>query len=76
MNPEKDPPAVPAVDCVCSRKDPEAGCQACGTSLSAYWCDVCQQKGSEKRCPLCGLKARKIRPERDGATSSNHFPIV
>jgi predicted RNA-binding protein with PUA domain len=26
-----------------------------------YWCDICQQVVTDKRCPLCGLKARKMR---------------
>ena len=26
-----------------------------------YWCEICGRTVAEKRCPLCGLKARKIR---------------
>ena len=26
-----------------------------------YWCEVCEKAVEEKRCPFCGLKARKIR---------------
>jgi len=26
-----------------------------------YWCEVCERAVEEKRCPFCGLKARKIR---------------
>jgi len=33
--------------------------------LPGYWCEVCQRTVAEKRCPLCGLKARKI--HREGA---------
>ncbi len=29
--------------------------------MPGYWCDVCEREVAEKRCPLCGLKARKIR---------------
>lgn len=28
-----------------------------------YWCDACERISPEKRCPLCGLKTRKIRGE-------------
>ena len=59
MNPEKDPPGAT----VGSRKHPETGCPECCAAPLAYWCEVCQQQVPEKRCPLCGLKARKMRQE-------------
>ncbi|HEY3307510.1 MAG TPA: hypothetical protein VGJ93_03555 [Desulfuromonadaceae bacterium] len=34
-----------------------------------YWCEGCERLSPEKRCPLCGLKTRKIRGE---AMSQNH----
>jgi predicted RNA-binding protein with PUA domain len=26
-----------------------------------YWCEVCERAVPEKRCPYCGLKAKRIR---------------
>ncbi|HEX2768767.1 MAG TPA: hypothetical protein VHN12_05745 [Geobacteraceae bacterium] len=47
--------------CTCGA-NPREGCPACGKKeLSGYWCDICQQVVTDKRCPLCGLKARKMR---------------
>lgn len=63
MNPENDPPNTSGGECVCSRKHPEEGCTKCGEVHVAYWCDVCQREIPDKRCPFCGLKARKMRPE-------------
>jgi hypothetical protein len=31
-----------------------------------YWCETCERIVAGKRCPLCGLKARKIRPDTRG----------
>lgn len=46
----------------CSGKKPGEVCAVCAESgLPLYWCDACGQSVTEKRCPLCGLKARKIR---------------
>lgn len=37
-------------------------CEACGKNqLPHYWCEVCGKAVPEKRCPFCGLKARRIR---------------
>jgi Zn finger protein HypA/HybF involved in hydrogenase expression len=37
-------------------------CQLCGSKEPPrYWCEVCEQAVPDKRCPLCGLKTRKIR---------------
>ena len=33
-----------------------------GCKLLPFWCEACQIAVAEKRCPLCGLKAKKIRP--------------
>jgi predicted RNA-binding Zn-ribbon protein involved in translation (DUF1610 family) len=48
----------------CSRRDGETEdiCTQCeGEDVLPYWCQVCRQAVAEKRCPLCGLKARKRR---------------
>lgn len=48
----------------CSRCEETARmtCRTCdsGTPLP-YWCDTCRRPVPDKRCPGCGLKARKIR---------------
>ena len=36
-------------------------CPACGGEQAAYWCESCKQVVDDKRCPLCGLKAKKLR---------------
>lgn len=51
----------PDENCLCIRKKSKDGCMACSSEAAAYWCDVCNQTVSVKRCPLCGLKARKLR---------------
>jgi len=33
-----------------------------GSKLLPYWCDNCQRQVVDKRCPLCGLKTKKVRP--------------
>jgi predicted amidophosphoribosyltransferase len=39
-------------------------CRLCGgDETPGYWCEVCGQEVAEKRCPLCGLKARRIRTD-------------
>jgi hypothetical protein len=49
-------------NCICSVKKPGEVCPVCAESaLPLYWCDSCGQSVAEKRCPLCGLKARKVR---------------
>jgi hypothetical protein len=41
---------------------PDNDCAACGKGEPPrYWCEVCEKQIAEKRCPSCGLKARKIR---------------
>ncbi|OGU00699.1 MAG: hypothetical protein A2079_00495 [Geobacteraceae bacterium GWC2_48_7] len=46
----------------CSGKNTDKKCRECesGTTLP-YWCETCQRLVPEKRCPYCGLKARKVR---------------
>ena len=47
------------------RKGQGGTCTDCGdVEISGYWCDVCEREVAEKRCPFCGLKARKLREER------------
>jgi hypothetical protein len=39
-------------------------CRDCDSGiLLQYWCETCQLLVMEKRCPSCGLKARKVRPQ-------------
>jgi predicted RNA-binding Zn-ribbon protein involved in translation (DUF1610 family) len=66
MNPEKNPPGATEGGCIRIRKHPEAGCPDCGKFQLSYWCDICQQEVPEKRCPFCGLKARKMRQLTEG----------
>jgi len=45
-----------------SDEQQDAVCAACGKGdPPRYWCEVCGKTVAEKRCPSCGLKARKIR---------------
>lgn len=45
-----------------SEKNADRKCRKGGSETSfSYWCETCQQQIPEKRCPGCGLKARKIR---------------
>lgn len=49
--------------CGCGGVEPGEVCPVCGEGESPrYWCEACQRAVAGKRCPLCGLKARKIRP--------------
>ena len=48
-------------ECTCGKIKPGEPCPACRERESLpYWCDSCERAVAEKRCPLCGLKARKI----------------
>jgi hypothetical protein len=49
--------------CGCGGKHQQLGdCAAChGEAIFPYWCDSCERAVPEKRCPYCGLKARKQR---------------
>lgn len=49
--------------CMCGCGQPRAECPVGGgNNTPTYWCEVCEREVAEKRCPLCGLKARKLRP--------------
>jgi hypothetical protein len=51
--------------CACQEKEPE-NCSMCGgDETPGYWCEVCGRTVPEKRCPLCGLKARMVRSAVD-----------
>ncbi|MCM0080987.1 hypothetical protein L4X63_05240 [Geomonas sp. Red32] len=44
--------------CGCSGRDGE--CPACGMdAILSYWCDSCRRSVPDKRCPHCGLKAKR-----------------
>ncbi|GAM09580.1 hypothetical protein OR1_01860 [Geobacter sp. OR-1] len=52
MNPER---------CACDEKTSDK-CRICQEEqLPLYWCERCNQAVPEKRCPLCGLKARRMK---------------
>jgi predicted RNA-binding protein with PUA domain len=37
-------------------------CTTCSSGgVPIYWCESCRKAVEEKRCPLCGLKAKKVR---------------
>lgn len=50
-------------DCPCGSGATTGNCPFCGGEETPflYWCETCRQVVGEKRCPLCGLKARKLR---------------
>lgn len=49
-------------ECNCHEKNRERTCQGCdGENALPYWCETCERRVPEKRCPGCGLKARKVR---------------
>lgn len=58
-------------DCHCNDKDAGKTCRQCDQDLSLpYWCEMCERLVPEKRCPGCGLKARKVRrPEATTAST-------
>ncbi len=40
-------------------------CPVCGkVEHQVYWCEVCDRVVPEKRCPFCGMKARKKRLQK------------
>ena len=48
--------------CCCSDEDTKISCELCDSEAALpYWCETCQRLVAEKRCPCCGLKARKVR---------------
>lgn len=55
--------AMDSKPCGCGGVEPGEVCPVCGKGeFPRYWCEACQRAVADKRCPLCGLKARKIRP--------------
>jgi len=45
----------------------EGSCSGCpGEEVFGFWCGSCQRSVPEKRCPYCGLKARKKRQDDAG----------
>ncbi|MBI2355039.1 MAG: hypothetical protein HYV06_08425 [Deltaproteobacteria bacterium] len=47
--------------CNCGGKEGEP-CPVCGAGDTLpYWCEVCRRAVAQKRCPSCGLKARKLK---------------
>jgi Zn ribbon nucleic-acid-binding protein len=52
---------MPEGKCTCGEKAGKT-CPACmEIEEPGYWCEVCEQAVDAKRCPLCGLKTRKMR---------------
>ncbi|HEX8960524.1 MAG TPA: hypothetical protein VF775_03045 [Geobacteraceae bacterium] len=50
--------------CTCGREG--EACPVCGErEIPVYWCDGCRRAVAEKRCPLCGLKARKTTRKKE-----------
>jgi predicted RNA-binding protein with PUA domain len=53
--------------CDCGMNKSEETCPVCREAEPwRYWCETCKRVVAGKRCPLCGLKARKIRPDNRG----------
>jgi hypothetical protein len=49
-------------ECCGSGREDDPACQLCAKLAELrYWCEVCERPVAEKRCPLCGLKARRMR---------------
>ena len=48
--------------CGCGEEHRQGSCAACpGEEVLSFWCDSCERPVPEKRCPYCGLKARRKR---------------
>ncbi len=56
-------PAEKGDGCPCGSGAAAGNCPFCGEGAPLYWCETCRQVVQEKRCPLCGLKARRLRSE-------------
>jgi len=53
--------------CGCSAEQRQGSCPGChGEEVFSFWCDSCERSVPEKRCPYCGLKARKKRQGASG----------
>jgi len=51
-------------ECCNAGREEELSCQFCAKLAGLrYWCEVCERPVAEKRCPFCGLKARRMRDE-------------
>ena len=51
--------------CSCGSTKNGMDCPACRERRELpYWCESCRQAVTEKRCPLCGLKAKRIREKQ------------
>lgn len=47
---------------ICCLNKSQENCRKCiNEDRLLYWCQVCNQAVAEKRCPMCGLKARRMR---------------
>jgi hypothetical protein len=48
--------------CGCGEDHGQGGCAGCDSEqVFSYYCESCERSVPEKRCPYCGLKARKKR---------------
>ena len=56
-----DEHAAPLSNGACPCGATATSCPFCAGQELPYWCDTCRRAVAEKRCPLCGLKARKFR---------------
>ena len=52
--------------CNCRNGKEEPPCRGCLEYELTYWCETCGRAVGEKRCPLCGLKARKMKFDKEG----------
>jgi len=50
-------------NCRCEVGRPESSPCCRAEQIFAYWCETCQVSVPDKRCPQCGLKAKKKRQE-------------
>ena len=51
--------------CACGETEEES-CTLCDSGGEPlYWCEACREYVAEKRCPLCGLKAKRVREGRE-----------
>ncbi|EHP87303.1 hypothetical protein GeomeDRAFT_1389 [Geobacter metallireducens RCH3] len=48
--------------CRCGQGKPGEKCPHCGKDEETwYWCEVCEEAVASSRCPICGLKTRRMR---------------
>lgn len=49
-------------ECNCDEQEIGKTCPMCTAEVALpYWCEMCERLVAEKRCPGCGLKAKKVR---------------